>query len=74
MTPEAFHARLQRLGLTAGAFARLTGISRSTVSGWGRTRHQRDVQPFPDWIPLLLDAWDQAPQALHDARSASAPN
>jgi hypothetical protein len=59
MTPEAFRTRLRALGLSLGAFARLTGYDATTVSFWGRARGGK-TYPVPAWIPLLLDAWDVA--------------
>jgi hypothetical protein len=62
MTPTDFRHRLDRLGLTLQAFARLTGVAVTTAAWWGRTRQMGERSPihvpFPAWVSLLLDAWD----------------
>ena len=57
MTPATFRAELAALGLTVERFAALTGLSRTTCEGWGRARSGRDVQAFPRWVDLLIEAW-----------------
>lgn len=59
-----FRSKLQSLGLSARAFARLTGVHEETVTGWGKPRSGRGVQHVPRWAWLLLDAWEASPEAL----------
>lgn len=53
MTPDTLRATLQRLGLTAGAFARALDLNDRTVRRW----QDGDVV-IPRAIVLLLDAWE----------------
>lgn len=53
MTPHQLRATLQRLGLTAGAFARALDVNDRTVRRW----QDGDVV-IPRAIVLLLDAWE----------------
>lgn len=57
MTPDTLRATLQRLGLTAGAFARALDLNDRTVRRW----QDGDVV-IPRAIVLLLDAWEADPQ------------
>jgi len=49
MTPTEFHAALEALGLTARAYARLSGRPVSTVQNWTRANSVR--------IPAAVAAW-----------------
>lgn len=62
MTPTTFRTRLRALGLTSQAFADMTGLSVSTVKGWGTERGGR-LQQFPGWVPVLLDCLDALREA-----------
>jgi hypothetical protein len=64
LTPTTFRASLSALGLTIGGFARLVGVSRVTCANWGGVRARRGVQAFPEWVPLLLEAWRRHPDLL----------
>lgn len=59
---------LHALGSDRHEFASLTGTHPSTVRGWGCPRGRQGVQPTPDWVGLLLDAWTRCPEALEAAR------
>lgn len=50
-----FLANLKALGLSQATFADRLSFSRDAVYHWGTS----DVQPFPAWVPLLLNAWLQ---------------
>ena len=67
MTAPEFRITLKALGITLGAFAALTGTNITTASYWGRERPDGAGSAFPAWVPLLLDAWQRAPQALRQA-------
>jgi hypothetical protein len=57
VTPEEFRVQLKALKLTLRDFAYWVGVSEATVAMWGQPRHERDLQDFPPWVPLLLAAW-----------------
>lgn len=57
MTPASFRDELKGLGLSLTAFADKTGVNLSTAKGWGHARPGRGVQAFPQWVPLLIQAW-----------------
>ena len=64
---RAFRAALTGLGVTLAGFARLTGMSRATVYGWGierRTPNGRSLQIVPVWAWLLIEAWRASPRTL----------
>jgi hypothetical protein len=67
MTPAAFRAALEALGLTVEGFAAIVGLNRTTCQGWGHERSGRRVQAFPAWVPLLLAAWRACPKLLPTA-------
>jgi hypothetical protein len=64
LTADEFRVRLHALGLSLGAFARLTGVHRDTAAYWGRDRPGAGWQKFPAWVPLLLAAWERMPDLL----------
>ena len=67
MTPQ-LKAAVRKLGLTGLAFAALTGVANTTVSGWGRKqRRDRAVQQEPIWTWHLVRAWQQHPHLLLEA-------
>lgn len=63
MTPAAFRAALEALGLTARAYARLSGRPVSTVQNWTRARTVRIPEPVAEWLARRLAdlARDPAP-------------
>lgn len=56
---EPFRARLKALGLTAKAFATLTGNHPTTISRWAAE---------PRWAWLLVEAWGRSPRVLADVK------
>lgn len=67
MTPQLKTA-VRELGLSGLAFAALTGIANTTISGWGRKqRRDRAVQQEPIWAWHLIRAWQRYPVLLLEA-------
>jgi hypothetical protein len=66
MTGAEFSAALNRVGLTAGEFRRLTGASPKKVEGW-----LSGIEDIPPWVPPFL-AMAMLPAALHVARAEAA--
>lgn len=76
MTRPEFDDALEALGLSPGAFARLTYTDPATVRGWGKERNvgkklidgknttQRKMQDIPGWVRPLLEAWTRSPGSL----------
>ena len=64
VTPEEFRAQLKALKLTIRDFAHLVDLSEATVAMWGQERHERGLQGFPPWVPLLLAAWSAHPELV----------
>lgn len=64
MTPQAFRAALEALGLSVEDFGALVGLNPITCRYWGRARSGRGMQAFPAWVPLLLDAWRKHPKLM----------
>jgi hypothetical protein len=64
VTPADFRAQLNALGLTIRRFADLVDLSEATVAMWGQARHERGLQDFPSWVPLLLAAWSAYPELV----------
>lgn len=62
MTGAEFSEALNRLGLTAGQFRRLTGSSPKKVDQW--LAGQEDIPP---WVPPTLASWE-VPGALMATR------
>ena len=63
MTPADFRAALDALGLTARAYARLSGRPESTVQNWTKARAVKIPQPVAEWLQRRLAdlARDPAP-------------
>lgn len=67
-----FHQKREAMGLSASAFARLTGVHAQTVRGWERCpRRSRGYQDVPGWAWLLLRTWRQFPGSLEMARQGA---
>lgn len=67
MTPQ-LKAAVRGLGLSGLAFAALTGLANTTISGWGRKqRRDRAVQQEPIWAWHLVRAWQRYPLLLLEA-------
>jgi hypothetical protein len=64
VTPTEFRAQLNALDLTIRDFAYLVDLSEATVAMWGQERHERGLQGFPAWVPLLLAAWSAHPDLV----------
>lgn len=63
MSGDELSAALNRLGLSAGQFARLTGASFKRVStDW------LDGENVPLWVPVLLSSWLASPVAFEAAK------
>lgn len=63
MTPAEFRAALEALGLTARAYARLSGRPVSTVQNWTRANSVRIPDKVAAWLARRLAdlARDPAP-------------
>jgi len=64
VTPTEFRAQLNALDLRIRDFSDLVGLSEATVAMWGQARHERGLQDFPPWVPLLLAAWSAHPELV----------
>lgn len=52
MTRAEFDAERRALGLSASAFASMTGTHVTTIYRWGR-----EIPSLPGWVAPLLAAW-----------------
>ena len=61
MTAEEFRRRLAGLSISQERFGRITDNHKITVSNWGKARSGRKLAAVPQWVSLLLDAWERYP-------------
>jgi DNA-binding transcriptional regulator YiaG len=61
MTPVEFKAALEALGLTARAYARLSGRPVSTVHNWTRAESVRIPDRVAEWLKRRLAALEKDP-------------
>lgn len=65
MTRQEFVHALKSLAISQSAFARMVGLTPVTVLHWGASN---TATPIPQWVPLLLAAWQDNKRMCDQAR------
>lgn len=68
----SFADEREAIGLSAAAFARISGVNVATVRGWERPRRAGgNIQQVPPWAWLLVRTWQEFPGSLSMARAGA---